>query len=116
MKFRIYYEDGSVYDGETTEDAMNAPTMGPLVVKQEAPSNANGFSLMCCAFFTWHKKYGVWCGADDQYGLSRYWATEKGAQKVLQGQWVPDKVFQDARARAVDDEYLETPGYRVRRR
>ena len=106
MKFRIYYADGSHYDGETTKDAMGAPTMGALVVKQEAPSNITGYSLRSSAFFTWEKIPGRWGGKDDHFGLSRYWATEEGAQKVLQGQEVDDKLYQDTRARAVDDGYL----------
>lgn len=105
MKFRVYYVDGH-YDGETTEDAMNAPTMGALVVKQEAPSNRIGYSIRSAAFFCWEKKHQCWGGKDDHFGLSRYWATEEGAQKVLQGQEVPDKIYQDARARAADDGYL----------
>ena len=106
MRFRVYYADGSHYDGETTEDAMNAPTMGALVVKQEAASNITGYSLRSSAFFCWEKRSQSWGGKDDHFGLSRYWATEGGAQKVLQGQEVPDEVYQNARAKAVDDGYL----------
>ncbi len=120
MKFRIYYKDGTHYDGDGTEDAMNAPTMGAIVVKQEAPNTVEGFHLRCSAFFCWEKAtswtdengstYGSperWGGKDDQFGLSRYWATEKGAQKVLQGEEVDCYLFQNTKGRAIDDGYLD---------
>ena len=113
MRFRIYYKDGTHYDGDGTKDAMNAPTMGAIVVKQEAPSNQNGFSLRCSTFFCWekaNKKLGIperWGGKDDIFGLSRYWATEEGEQKVLQGEEVDGRLFQDTKGRAIDDGYLD---------
>ncbi len=113
MRFRIYYKDGSHYDGEGTSDAMNAPTMGAIMVKQEAPSNLEGFSFRCSTFLCWekaNKELGIperWGGKDDLFGLSRYWATEKGAQKVLQGEEVDDKFFQDQKSMALADGYLD---------
>ncbi len=113
MKFRIYYKDRSSFTGDGTEDAMQAPTMGAIIVKQEAPSNVEGFQLRCSTFFCWekaNKKLGIperWGGKDDLFGLSRYWATEEGAQKVLQGEELDDKFFQDMRAFALDDKYLD---------
>ncbi len=113
MKFRIYYKDGTSYDGDGTRDAMRAPTMGAIVVKQEAPNTPEGFHLRCSAFICWekaNKKLGIperWGGKDDIFGLSRYWATEKGAQKVLQGEEVDCYLFQNMKARAIDDGYLD---------
>ena len=111
MRFRIYYKDGTHYDGDGDEDAMNAPTMGALVVKQEAPSNLNGFSLRTSSFFCWEKKTDIsperWGGKDDMFGLSRYWSTEKGPQKVLQGEEVDGKLFKDTKGRAIEDGYLD---------
>ena len=110
-KFRIYYKDGSTFDGDGTADAMNAPTMGAVVVKQEAPSTVEGFHLRCSVFFCWEKADSHsperWGGKDDQFGLSRYWATEKGAQKVLQGEEVDCDLFMNTKGRAIDDGYLD---------
>ncbi len=110
MKFRIYYKDGTHYDGDGTEDAMNTPTMGAVVVKQEAPCNSEGFALRNAAFFCWEKADGKsperWGGKDDMFGLSRYWATEEGAQKVLQGEEMDDYLFQRIKGQAIDDGYL----------
>lgn len=111
MRFRIYYADGSTYDGNGTEDAMNAPTMGAIVVKQEAPSTVEGFHLRCSSFFCWEKADGRsperWGGKDDMFGLSRYWAMEQGAQKVLQGQEIDCAIFQNTKKIATEDGYLD---------
>ena len=113
MKFRIYYKDGTYYDGEGTEDAMNAPTMGALFLKQDAPCNVSGFSFRSPVFFCWekvNKELGIperWGGKDDVFGLVRYWATEKGAQKVLQGEEIDDGLYQDMKAKAQNDGYLD---------
>ncbi len=111
--FRIYYEDGSIFEGEGTEDAMNAPTVGALVVKQEAPCNEIGWSIRSGTFFTWEKEvigeWGSperWGSKDDMVGLSTYYRKEKGAQKVLVGDEVSDEKYQKAKGRAVRDGYL----------
>ncbi len=108
-RWRIYYADGSTYDGSTTEDAMAAPVWGALVLKAEAQSNAIGYSIRTATFFVWENYEGLtprWGAKDDLFGLSRYWNRQVGAQKVLVGEEVSDEIYQHARARAVDDGYL----------
>jgi hypothetical protein len=108
-RFRVYYADREPYDGEGTADAMRAPTTGALLVKQAAPSNVNGFSIRTATFFCWETYAGVerWGGKDDLFGLAQYWMREPGAQKVITGMEVDDKLYQDIRAQAVDDGYLD---------
>ncbi len=108
--FRIYYSDGSTYDGATTDEAMNAPVMGALVVKEQAPSNVEGFSLRSATFFCWETYPGNterWGAKDDLFGLCQYYAGQVGPQKVLIGVEVDDRIYQEARRQAVGDGYLD---------
>lgn len=111
MPWRIYYSDGSTYDGDSTEEAMAAPTWGALVVKYYAPHNASGWALRTATFFCWETAPGFpaerWGAKDDLFGLARYYARQIGPQKVLIGEEVDDKLYQDTRAKAIDDGYLD---------
>ncbi len=108
MWFRVYYADGTTFDGSGDDDAMAAPTMGALVVKHEAPCNATGHAIRSATFFCWetypHGK-GRWGGKDDLFGLCRYYQRQEGPQKVLIGEEVADEIYRRARAQAADDEY-----------
>lgn len=108
MWFRVYYSDGSTYTGKTTEDAMNAPTMGALVVKHEAPCNTTGYAIRSATFFCWETYppgEGRWGAKDDLFGLCRYYQRQQGPQKVLIGEEVSDEIYQRARAQSIDDGY-----------
>ncbi len=109
MWFRIYYSDGSTYDGNCTEEAYRAPAVGALLVKQEALCNTGGYSIRSATFFCWEtypKDTLRWGGKEDLFGLARYYARQQGPQKVLIGEEVDDVLYQDARARAGSDGYL----------
>ena len=105
MKWRLYYGDGSVYDGETDADAFNAPTLNVVILKQEdkTPSNGRGYTLRHgSVFLTWERivlsdgtvlDESRWGGKDDVFGLMDYYGYHVGAQKVLPGREIHDETY-----------------------
>lgn len=113
MKWAIYYDSGIVRRGESTDDAFAVPVRGVQLIKQEAPSNPNGFSLRHgCNFFCWEQirlsdgtytDQWRWGGKGDVFGLMDYYAEQKGPQKVLIGREIHDQTFQDIHKQAIAD-------------
>ena len=107
MKFRLYYGNGTTYDGETDSDAYAAPTMDVVILKLEdkTPSNWRGFTLRHGAvFLCWeriHLSDGTilaesrWAGKDDLVGLTDYWSYHQGPQKVLPGREIHDQTYKE---------------------
>ncbi len=107
MKWRLYYGDGSTYDGETAEDAYAAPTMNVVILKQEdkTPDNWRGFTIRHGAVFLCWQHITLsdgtildemcWSGKDDLIGLTDYWSYHKGAQKVLPGRNIYDQTYKE---------------------
>lgn len=112
MKWRLYYGDGSTYSGESDEDAYNAPTISAVILKQEC-DNPRGYSLRHgCVFFCWERiqlsdgtilAEGRWGGKNDLFGLSHYYHTHQGPQKVLVGIEIHDQTYHDMSKMADND-------------
>ena len=112
MKWRLYYGDGSTYSGETDEDAYNAPCISAILLKQEA-DNPKGYTIRHgCTFFVWERimlsdgtvlKEGRWGGKNDIFGLSHYFHTHKGPQKVLIGIEIHDATYHEIHIKAVSE-------------
>ena len=80
IRFRIYYDDGSTYDGNGSLDsAINAPTVGAQVIVYES-ANSRGRSLVHSKDYYYFKD-GLWNGCD-WGGLFDY-LTQMGFAKVL---------------------------------
>lgn len=104
MKWRIYYGDGSTYDGESFEDAYNAPAVNAVILKQEA-DNWRGYSLRHGTyFFCWEHivlsdgtvlEEGRWSSKNDLFGLMDYYTYHKGPQKVLIGREIHDATYHE---------------------
>ena len=102
MKFRLYYGDETVHEGETDEEAFWVPSMGIQIVKQEA-DNLRGWWDRCgCKYFVWERitrsggiqlKEGRWAGKDDDLGFAHYLFTHKGPQKILVGIEIDNDLF-----------------------
>ncbi len=113
MKYRVYYADGTTYDGDTQniEDVKNTPASRALIVKTETETRP-GFAMRYgCDFFGWCKllksdggwegKY-YWSGMNDLIGLANYLYTMRGEMhKLLIGIEVADSHFQDVKDRAL---------------
>ena len=104
MRFRIYYGDGSTYDGETQADAFAAPVLDVQIVKQEA-DNERGFTLRHGSnFYCWEDRpVARWSGKGDVFGLQDYYGYQTGPQKVLIGREIYDDTYQEICRRAVAD-------------
>lgn len=92
-KWRIYYGDGSTFDGETTEDAFAAPVQNVQMVKHYADNDKQYALRHSMNFYCWQKRFQRWSGKGDLFGLSDYYFTEEGAQKVLIGREIPDDTY-----------------------
>lgn len=102
MRWRLYYGDGSTYEGESDADAFAAPTMSAIILKQEA-DNPRGYSIRHgCTFFVWERiglsdgtilEEGRWGGKNDLIGLTHYWQTHQGPQKILVGIEIHDDTY-----------------------
>lgn len=100
MKWRIYYGDGTTYDGETQEDAFNAPTKNVQLTKQEA-DNERGHSIRHGSDF--HCWEGFRWGGKDREGLVDYIIHHQGPQKILLGREIHDETYQKICRQAVKD-------------
>jgi len=91
LKFAVYYEDGSIYFGETEEDAMNAPTKSAQITKMEVPDAERGFSLKHGSdFHCWYEFH--WSGRDRD-GMIDYILHCEGPQKIIMGRAIYDKTY-----------------------
>lgn len=108
MKFKIYYGDGSTYEGEDF-DIFDAPPIDVQAIAQDGPGNWHVVSH--CHFYVWDAVMNF-CGVDD----AGYWQYMFKPQLhiVLFGQTIHTPVFQtifqealafaDARRREVSDD------------
>lgn len=112
MKWRIYYSDGSLLNGESSEDAYAAPTMGALLLKQAADnwrgySLRHGFVFLCWEHITLSDgtvlEESRWGGKDDLFGLTDYYARHIGPQKVLIGREIHDDTYHEISRIAAKD-------------
>lgn len=78
-KFRVYYEDGSTYDG----DPFDAPATGVQVITQEDPARTKGFRLFTSKDAYCYKD-GNWFQCDTP-GMFDYLMGHPGPLKVLFG-------------------------------
>jgi hypothetical protein len=92
--WRIYYADGSTFDG----DPYEAPGSGVIVIIQRNPDV--GFTLLRGRDWYWYE--GHWFGGD-MAGLTLYCVDHKGPQKVLLGKFVGDRQFHDIIAKSLVD-------------
>lgn len=113
LRWRIYYGEGSRYDGETEADAMAAPVLNVQLVKQEA-DNPRGYTLRHgCNFFCWERAPAPrWSGKSDLFGLQDYYGYHEGAQKVLIGREIYDDAYQAICRRAVAEGSFDAMGFR----
>ncbi len=108
MRWRIYYGDCSVYDGESEADAFAAPVnpshLGVQILKQQA-DNERGFTLRHgCTFYCWERlPVPRWGGHDDVFGLAQYLLSHDGPQKILIGRELYDDIYKEICRRAVAD-------------
>lgn len=108
MRWRLYYGDGSTYDGHTEEEAFDAPVLPALFgvqVKKEEANNERGFTIRHgCTFYCWVRDpVERWGGHDDLVGLVQYLLSHEGPQKILIGREIYDETYQEICRRAVDD-------------
>lgn len=101
MKWRLYYGDGTTFDGESDDDAFKVPATGIILAKQDA-ENWRGYSIRRGTYFCWERiclsdgtvlDDGRWGAKDDLFGLMDYYSTHRGPQKVLIGREIHDDVF-----------------------
>jgi len=101
MRWRIYYEDGSVVEGETEADAMAVPTKSAQITKMEVSDNPRGFSLKHGSdFHCWENFH--WSGRDRD-GMIDYILHREGPQKILMGRAIYDKTYKTICKKALQD-------------
>lgn len=64
MKFRIYYGDGSTFEGSSFEDAVNAPTLNVQVIVNEEPWRTDGNHGIQHGKDSYCFRDGAWFGMD----------------------------------------------------
>lgn len=94
IPWRIYYADGSTYDG----DPMNAPALDVLIIVHR-DEGCGRFNRCGSPYYTWRD--GQWFGADI-FGLFRY-LSGPGPLKVLFGYEVTNEQWQAVYKRAEAD-------------
>lgn len=100
MKFRIYYGDGSTYEG----DPFLAPSDNVQVIAQEDVSSVKGWILMHGLL----TREGFYCWRADGYGWDMhetagfwdYLYHYRGPKHVIFGRTIPTAAFHDIIARA----------------
>lgn len=100
MKWRIYYGDGTTYEG----DPFHAPGLNVQLIKQEC-GNERGFKLIHNKnHYVW-SPFGDpgWHGVADDWGLMDYIAHSNGPQKILIGRVCPDKAYEEICRKAVEE-------------
>lgn len=107
VKWRLYYGDGSIYTGETEEEAFKVPTLTAIILKQavDNPDNPRGYSLrQSCVAFCWENitlSYPVgtileecrWGGKSDWSGVFDYIGFRIGPQKIVIGREIHDDTY-----------------------
>lgn len=83
MKFIIFYGDGSIFEGESTEDAFRALVLDVQVIAQAHPEATNGRNLLhSTPYYIWLD--GVTWSPTDHAGFECY-IRESGPKMILFG-------------------------------
>jgi hypothetical protein len=101
MRFRIYYDDGSTFDGETEADAVNARAYGVIIIAMENPAKAKGFGVIKGRdMYIW--KHGrFW--ANDESGFYDYLFHHRGVRVVLFGRTIDEDAYNAICSRAMTE-------------
>ena len=84
MRFRIFYEDGSTFEGQGFDDAIKAPTMRVQVIANEALHKESGFALQHTKDAYVYRHDGGWFGVD-ALGLHEYLFEDGFAKYIIFG-------------------------------
>ena len=112
MRWRIYYGDGSTYEGDSDKDAFAAPCISAIILKQETDNDRGYTRRNNPKYLVWERiglsdgtilEEGRWGAKDDDIGLYNYFFTHVGPQKVLIGVEIHDDTFVDI-SRKVDSD------------
>jgi hypothetical protein len=103
MRFRIYYEDGSTYEGDGFADAIMAPTMRVQVIVNDRPSGAKSYSMQHSKDAYCWRDDGGWY-AVDSLGLHEYlFEAGKAKYMVFGGTMARTAEFHACLNRALDE-------------
>lgn len=109
-RFRIYYGDGSAYQGSSDEDAYAAPSTDVQIIAQGDSDSPRGWSLIfgkaLHGYYCWRN--GRWFITDDA-GFWDYLLCLPGPKKVVFGRSMPrtvkfNEVMQRAKAEGLGDD------------
>ena len=100
-RFRIWYGDGSVYEGVGREDAFNAPTLDVQVILQAAEHLPKGYSVTHTKdVYSWRDD-GGWFGMDS-LGMHFYLAEQGIPKYCIFGRTMVDRrTFDEVLKRAL---------------
>lgn len=101
MRWRIYYGDGSIYEGETEADAMAAPTKSAQITSSEVPDSPRGRTLSHGSDY--HCWLGSYWSARDRDGMIDYILHREGAQKIIMGRAIYDKTYKEICRKVLQD-------------
>lgn len=103
MRFRIYYEDGSTFDGNGFADACCAPTMRVQVCVNDQPTSHKPYTLQHSKdAYVWRDD-GGWYGVDS-LGLHEYmFEAGKAKYMVFGGTMARTPEFHACLNRAIDE-------------
>lgn len=113
--WRIYYDDGSTFDS-TEGEALEAPALGVLVIRQPPGDDERGATVVSLwDFYLYHRPSRRWWGVDsfgvvDQ--LAHRWQDFGG---LVVGRMATPGVYQDALNRATADPDFSRAGGRLTR-
>lgn len=94
MRYRIYYADGSTFDGSPS----GAPSLGVVCIVQPDPDV--GRHVLSGFDYYWPAD-GAWWGGD-LFGLFQY-LIEPGLKKVLFGRTISNRAFREILKAACED-------------
>lgn len=102
MKWRIYYDDGTIFSSDQGTES-EAPGVGVVCIVQPEP-RAGREVMQKWDWYYWHETYGEWWGSDI-YGLLYQLTNDRGncIRAVKQGAMVSNDRFQEITRRASND-------------
>lgn len=113
-KWRIYYDDGTVYDN-TMGSPEDAPNLGVMVVS----CYEKGSGRQIYYNFDWYyfKDFGdgrEWFGADIYGLLDQLLTYPKQIKCIKQGRSVRNEIFREILKKAINDDYIPLDGDNLR--
>jgi hypothetical protein len=99
--FRIYYDDGTTFEGKDEADAINAPACGVQIIAMENPAKSKGFGVLKSRDMYIWKQDRFW--ACDESGFWDYMFHQQGNRIVLFGRTVDDDNYNKIAARAINE-------------